>query len=302
MRLHVFTNYLLRTMKCKKFNVSLVFLIILVTVVSNLSNQWQSNCSENESSASKNTNRCSNHSTCPTWFTCDSHNKCQCGHRHDGKISCDDKRLIAAVLDCSCVTYDETSGSTFVGSCFYNCGNLKNKKDFVYHRLPLKPEQLIDKSLCTRFNREGLLCGHCKEGYSPFVLSYNLSCVKCPDSQKNWWKFILVGLMPLTFFYFCIIVFKINATSSRLSGVVWFSQTVSIPVLVRVLLSSHSRGSETLLNIIKALFVFYSVWNLELFRSVIPDICLNVTTLQALALDYVVALYPFFSYCSHMVL
>ena len=30
-----------------------------------------------------------------------------------------------------------------------------------------------------------------------------------------------------------------------------------------------------------------------MLRSVIPDICLNVTTIQALALDYLPALYPF---------
>ena len=30
-----------------------------------------------------------------------------------------------------------------------------------------------------------------------------------------------------------------------------------------------------------------------LYSSIIPDICLNVTTLQALALEYLIALHPF---------
>ena len=42
----------------------------------------------------------------------------------------------------------------------------------------------------------------------------------------------------------------------------------------------------------------YSIWNLDLLRS---DTCLNVSPLQALALEYVVAFYPlvliFLSYC-----
>ena len=42
----------------------------------------------------------------------------------------------------------------------------------------------------------------------------------------------------------------------------------------------------------KVFLSFYSFWNLHLFRPVIPDICLNVTTLQALALDYLLAFYP----------
>ena len=41
------------------------------------------------------------------------------------------------------------------------------------------------------------------------------------------------------------------------------------------------------------MLILYSFWNLELFRTVLPDICLNVTTLQALALEYLIALYPF---------
>ena len=44
---------------------------------------------------------------------------------------------------------------------------------------------------------------------------------------------------------------------------------------------------------VKVMLTFYGLWNLDLLRSVIPDICLNITTLQALALDYLVAFYPF---------
>ena len=55
----------------------------------------------------------------------------------------------------------------------------------------------------------------------------------------------------------------------------------------------YSRGNPVLLITAKTYTTFYSFWNLEMFRSVIPDICLNVTTLQALALEYLVSLYPF---------
>ena len=150
---------------------------------------------------------------------------------------------------------------------------------------------LLNTSACTSFHRTGLLCGDCEDGHSPLVLSYSFNCVECPDGHKNWWKFILVAFVPLTFFYFFVVVFNINVTSSRLHGVVWISQALSIPPYVRLVLVSLSHSS--LLEAAKVLIVFYSFWNLELFRSVLPDICLNVTTLQALALDYIVALYPF---------
>ena len=135
---------------------------------------------------------------------------------------------------------------------------------------------MLDKSACTHFHRTGLLCGDCEEGYSPFVLSYNLSCVRCPDGHKNWWKFILAGFVPLTFFYFFVIIFNINVTSSRLHRLVWFSQTLSMPALIRLIMSALSHESPHLLNTIKTFLIFYNFLNLDLLHSVIPDICLNV--------------------------
>ena len=103
----------------------------------------------------------------------------------------------------------------------------------------------------------------------------------------------MVGFLPLTFFYFITLLFNINVTSSHLHGVVWFSQALSMPAFIRIILFSINVYNPGLLIVVKIFLVFYSFWNLDLFRSVIPDICLNVTTLQALALEYLVALYPF---------
>ena len=130
------------------------------------------------------------------------------------------------------MTCDKHTGSTFVGACFYNCVNYNNT-DRVYHILPGKPIELVNNSACSWFNRKGLLCGECEDDFSPFVLSYNLSCVNCTDGYKNWWKFAVIGFVPLTFFYLFVVIFKINVTSSRLHGVVWFSQTISVPPLAR---------------------------------------------------------------------
>ena len=168
-----------------------------------------------------------NDSSCPTWFICISQNSCQYGDEHNYAVVCDARRQESAILDTYCVTYDRKSRSIYLGQCFYNCQNsdLQNKLDYVYSQLPLNPEDLLNESACTDFHRTGLLCGDCEEGYSPFVFSYNLSCVKCPDGHKNWWKFI-----------------DINVTTSRLRGVVWFSQVLSAPALVRLLMAEVNSG------------------------------------------------------------
>ena len=247
--------------------------------------------------------KCTDDSSCPTWNYCSS-GSCQCGEKHQDIILCNGDSNFTAVLDCNYVTFDEDTGSTFVGTCFYNCMNNKINGDVIYHALPKEPNKLVNSSVCRRFNRKGLLCGECENGFSPFVLSYNLSCVKCPDGHKNWWKFFMIGFVPLTFFCLLIIVLNINVTSSGLHGVVWFSQTFSVPALMRLVMAQVEYSKHALMAV-KIFVPFYSFWNLELFRSIIPDTCLNVNPLQALALEYLVALYPlillFLSYCMILV-
>ena len=282
-------------MKFKKQLIEMAVMLVLAVSCRLTDSKYSNNSMRTNGKDSPIVN-CTNDSTCPTWFTCSSQNKCQCGREHNGLISCHNKTMTSAVLDCNCVTYDKDTRSTYVGACFYNCETQHSKKkiDSIYNQLPKDSEILLNKSVCTYFHRTGLLCGDCEEGHSPLVLSYNLSCVKCPDGHKNWWKFILVAFVPLTFFYFFIVLFNINVTSSHLHGVVWFSQALSTPIFARLISSALAEENPTLFITVKIIMVFYSIWNLEFFRSVIPDnICLNITTMQVLALEYTVALYPF---------
>ena len=106
-------------------------------------------------------------------------------------------------------------------------------------------------------------------------------------------KFVLAGFGPLTFFYIFIVVFNINITSSRLNGVVLFSQAITMPAFARILLLTFVTRPDVL-KVVKLAFPLYSFWNLDFFRTIIPDICMNVSTLQALALDYAIAGYPLF--------
>ena len=232
-------------------------------------------------------------SFCPTWYYCNSTtSRCQCGLSHKGMIKCMEKTGTAAVINCYCMTYDNETGETQSGLCFYNCENTNRVTmyDNVFHPLPPNPGAL-NELMCSRFNRMGTLCGQCKQGHYPYVLSYNLSCVECPDGNKNWWKFILAGFVPLTFFYFFIIFFNINITSSRLHGVVLFSQALSMPALARHMFLAFETRTD-LLKAVKVVAPFYTFWNLEFFRSILPGTCLNVSTLEAFALDYAIATYP----------
>ena len=265
--------------------VTFLSMLLFVLLTELESTNPHSSCSV---SLSGNDNHCSNGSICPTWFTCNAEKRCQCDRGQTKAILCNNEAQISAVSKCNCVTYDNESKSTYAGPCFYNC----QMSSSSFEELPKNPESLINTSVCSPFHRTGLLCGDCEDGYSPLVPSYNLSCVECPDGHKNWWKFILIGFVPLTVFYLFILIFNINVTSSRLHGVVWYSQFMSIPAFVRVVLLIYGRDMKYLIAV-KVVFAFYSMWNLDIFRSILPNTCLNVTTLQALTLEYLLAFYPF---------
>ena len=236
---------------------------------------------------------CTDDSYCPTWFRCNTaSNKCVCGESYHGMIECHEETGRAAVSNCHCVTYDFDTMETVVGSCYYNCENVAHKSlyDRAYHPLPLNPRKL-NTLLCDRFNRMGTLCGQCTNNTSPLVLSYNMTCIECPDGHMNWWKFVLAGFVPLIVFYFFMVMLKINITSSRLHGVVLFSQAISMPAMSRITLLAFQTRPH-MLRVVEAMTSLYSIWNLDFFRAVIPNICLNIGTLEALALDYAIAIFP----------
>ena len=66
-----------------------------------------------------------------------------------------------------------------------------------------------------------------------------------------------------------------------------------MPAYSRLIMAPFRYGDSLSFISAKVFLALYSYWNLDLLRSVLPDICLNVTTLQALALDYLLAIYPF---------
>ena len=249
-----------------------------------------------EEYGSKAAGQCSiiSNNSCPTWYVSSANRTCKCGKSH-GIISCDEDRYSAAVLNCYCVTYDPNLKEVVTGACFFNCEPHK-KHQFTkggYMVLPCNIHEL-DNQTCRPFGRTGRLCGKCLPGYSPLAYSYNMSCVECPNGNKNWWKFILVAFGPLMIFYFLILFFQVNAITTSLHAVLFYSQIIVSAPQARILLFALDERfiNRTIITAAKILGTLCGVWNLDFFRFFLPNICLNLGTLPILALDYVVAIYP----------
>ena len=197
-------------------------------------------------------------------------------------LKCSRKHGIS-VLTCNCVTYNVTERLLQVGKCCFNLNQVR------YLKLPASGRKLSNR-MCEEFNREGTLCGNCKDGHYPLAYSYDINCVECPDGKSNWWKFVLAAFLPLTAFCFIVLHFKIRITSSNLQGFVFYSQIITIPMLVRPAIQAVK--TKHLQWPIRVVIAFYEIWNLDFLRSMQLGICLGTDTLQTLALDLAVGVYP----------
>ena len=230
---------------------------------------------------------------CPTWTypnLSSSQHECICGDSLEGAVDCDRETLNVRIVKYYCVFFSEKLNSTLIGSCPYGSESV----------LPKNVSELKDDvALCGHLHRKGQLCGECEDDYTLPVYSYSQGCVKCKDFKHGWIKFIAASFLPLTVFYFLVIIFRISATSSALNGYVLLSQLFATPAMIRFMYSTNQVNpyyhvSYSTQFLVDLGISIYAIWNLDFFRSFYKPICLcqNLTYPQVLMLDYAVAMYP----------
>ena len=267
---------------------------ILRIGLSQLPKQQRETCSVNNTCLKTASNDDS--APCPVMFQCNNSSKCECINTLDWIVLCNEDLQVAAAIDCHCITYDSKTSTIMAGSCLAQCGIIRQKRNQdnnAYYDLPRNINEL-NSSECGHWNRDGLLCGQCKEDYYPQAYSYNLTCIgkdECKGKYGDWWKYILAAYGPLTIFCFIILLLRINVTSSYLLAYVVFSQTVTSPFFSRPVFSLSSTHGKIQLGL-KILGSMYSMWSLDFFKSAYT-ICLKLDGLTIVTLEYCIALYPF---------
>ena len=227
---------------------------------------------------------------CPPWFipqnktaSINATVECVCGPPNYG-IRCHPKTCNTSLRIQQCLTYNPVTKTQVVGFCFF-----ESLTEFMT-TLPSNVSELND-FVCGGFNREGQLCGACKKGYGPALFT-DFKCAKCSSQNYGWALYLLIGFLPITLFYVVIVMFQVSATSGPLNVFIFSSQIIATAMsLDNLLFASRSSSSQVIQQI---LITFYGVWSLDFFRSVIPPFCVseNITTLQAIALQYLPAFYP----------
>ena len=242
--------------------------------------------------------------TCPgMWSIFKNSSRCHCGSDLNRVVQCDNKTLQVKLLPCYCMTqYAKNSNITVVGACMYRCRLVEDNP------VPSTTSELL-KHMCNgttgeingvqNWNRDGQLCGKCHKGFAPPAYSYDWRCVKCSHKKhsviNSIVKYCVIAFLPLTGFFIMLVTLRISATSPSMNAFVLACQVLTIPLQVRIFLSTvpirHSRPMILLYRVIVSL---YGIWNLDFFRTLYPLFCLNpnMSTLQVLALDYIIAAYP----------
>ena len=219
---------------------------------------------------------------------------CRCGAKLGGMVHCNENTSKVQLLSCFCMSiYVKDPNITVVGACMYTC---RHGQD--YNLVPTNASELSDKMCGKRdfvSNREGQLCGRCKEGFAPPAYSYDWKCVRCTNSSlTNTIKYCIVAFLPLTIFFVVLIIFHISATSPSMNAFLLACQVLAAPLQVRIVSFALSGDPNSWAIIIAFLGSLYGFWNLDFFRTLYPPFCLHpsMSTLQVLALDYVIAVYP----------
>ena len=236
--------------------------------------------------------------TCPPWFIPDntSNTGCSC-HWHYPQVMCGpDFPFLRFGF---CMTYNNRTGATEYGACpyiaHYNTTTILG--DVFFIQMPSNVS-LLNEFMCGPLNREGPLCAKCKDGYGIALYSYTLECSKCWGHGYGWVLYYFLELFPITVMYFLVVTFHIRATSSPLSALVFISQIVVYTIRLNVPFHMYIENEVTGFPYValKVLLVLCGIWSLDFFRSVVPPFCVsnNITSVHALALEYLVAFYPIF--------
>ena len=228
---------------------------------------------------------------CPLWTTFNSiTGKCECGSGLGGVVTCNPDTLEISLLLCYCMTYDEHTDTTEVGHCYFTCGRNYTHPAYGDWNVLTNNSHELNQVICGGFHRTGRLCAKCMDNYSLPVYSYSMKCIKCSRSELklNLLKYLAVAFLPLTLFYIVITVFKISILTGNFVGYMLTCQVVISQITIGNMLRTNY-GFNLLLS-------FFEIWNLDFFRPLYSPFCIHpdMTTLQVLALDYLVAVYPLF--------
>ena len=242
---------------------------------------------------------------CPPGFTYSSNSTknvsctCNTAKNYDGAIFCDYNNFTALLRNgywIGQVSPDKNDNSYFVSLCPVGYCYASDHSSFFKLN---KTAEEVDRQICGKHNRNGILCGECIKGFGPAINSRTFECVVCNRSNvstsQNIFKYVAAVYIPNTVMFISIIAFKIRLTTGAANAFILYSQFVSSTfnldaegqISINLFLNKHT-------GILKTYRFIYGIFNLEFFENLLSPLCVGegLSTLTIISTDYAVAVTP----------
>ena len=247
---------------------SVAILYIVLPVV-----QGQANCSSflhipllARSQSEREEDRCDNCTSesylCPPWYKPTKRGSCKFGAQVRDAINGIASTMQTTLQPLYCMTSSNVSNTAVpvlydifkcvkhwneaLGSCLLSLPCYFREKAVI---LPCNISDL-NNFMCSSTNREGQLCGRCREGFAPPVYYYSLRCVNCTDYHLNWLKYLAVAFGSLTVFSIIISVFHISPTWSTFTALYSLLTSFVLLILSKCLYKMQRRHQMAFLGYI----------------------------------------------------
>ena len=227
---------------------------------------------------------------CPPWFVYNPTTKeCECYNSPSTNniVKCTKEGALLRLGHC--MTYQSGEG-VFVSPCYYRRNDDHNITKGMYIRLPESLTEL-NEFMCVPLNSEGVACSECINEFGRPVMSREFTCSNCTNAWYGLPLYLFMEFVPITAFYFIVLLFNVNMTSAPMLAYVFFCQ-VSVSVLVR--LQNFAFDASHISNFLTVLITFYGFWSLDFCRYVLPPFCVspNLHSIHIISLHYISAFYP----------
>ena len=230
--------------------------------------------------------------TCPTWqYYNNATRQCQCGFR----LHCTAPGVVE-IIQGHCAT---SAGNQYYHSGDCSFTHTVNNTNRMFSLMPHNPD-LLDDVMCSYYNRKGLLCGECLEGFGVAIYSLDMKCANCSKFPLAYGAtfYILLEFIPLSLFFIFTILFNINITSGSLLGYLFFCQLCTLA-------ADSSKASKYIFNfssspykpLLLTLLTLCRFWTMNwFFKSLIPPFCISgkLTGINVQMLRLVSVTYPIF--------
>ena len=209
-------------------------------------------------------------------------------------MQCNQLEKTAQTISGFCATSTEQEGLYYAGYCPF--GYTENNTNRMFSELPSDPD-LLNEVMCGPYNRKGLLCGECIDGYGPAVFTPYMKCENCSKLSTGFAVslYLFLELTPITLLFVCVVVFHLSITTGPLLWYVLFCQIYMFVLQTNLYVYEYilSHVSPPLQILFYSSLILSNSWILQLFTFVIPPFCISesLTSVHIELLSLVPAVY-----------